>query len=409
MAIGATVSSSDGRQRVLVGFAESLAAIEVVWSLSDAGFEVAAFTRRGSFAALRRSRRVHVFDIAAPEDNLARSLYELQRLIGWLRPQLVMPLDDIAMWLSAEARPFAAHLVGPRGRALMIAIDKLAQVESARLAGFQVPATTAEADLRAVTPTTWPVVVKPQYAVHVAGATLRRPAGVVCADTYEFQRARERLRDQPVLLQPLIRGIGEGLFGFVDECGVHAWSAHRRIRMVNPAGSASSACESIPVDRALVESAERFLRSVEWRGMFMIELLRDHDGIPWFMELNGRPWGSMALARRRGFEYPAWAARAALEPGFRPTPPANPPRIRARHLGLELLHVAFVARGRQSKSLTEWPRLGATLRAVVSRSPQDRIYNWRRDEPQLLFADIWQAFREYSTRLFFSRRRRGPS
>ena len=44
----------------------------------------------------------------------------------------------------------------------------------------------------------------------------------------------------------------------------------------------------------------------------MIELLRDRDGVAWFMELNGRTWGSLALARRLGLEYPAWAALDAL-------------------------------------------------------------------------------------------------
>ena len=36
------------RRRVLVGFADALAAIESVWSLVDAGFSVSAFTRAGS-------------------------------------------------------------------------------------------------------------------------------------------------------------------------------------------------------------------------------------------------------------------------------------------------------------------------------------------------------------------------
>ena len=36
------------RLRLLVGFAESLAAIESVWNLLDHGFEVHVFSRRGS-------------------------------------------------------------------------------------------------------------------------------------------------------------------------------------------------------------------------------------------------------------------------------------------------------------------------------------------------------------------------
>ena len=88
----------------------------------------------------------------------------------------------------------------------------------------------------------------------------------------------------------------------------------------------------------IIGALARMLRDVGWRGIFMIELLRGTDGTPWFMELNGRPWGSMALARRAGLEYPAWAVARRLDPAYRP--PALPPAAprTARHLGRELVH-----------------------------------------------------------------------
>ena len=58
------------------------------------------------------------------------------------------------------------------------------------------------------------------------------------------------------------------------------------------------------------------LSHTQWRGMFMLEFLRAKDGTAWFMELNGRPWGSMALARRSGLEYPAWALRQLNDSRF---------------------------------------------------------------------------------------------
>lgn len=76
--------------------------------------------------------------------------------------------------------------------------------------------------------------------------------------------------------------------------------------MMNPHGSGSSACVSFPVAEDLKLAIERFTRATGWLGIFMIEFLRDQSGIPWFVELNGRSWGSMALSRRQGLEYPAW-------------------------------------------------------------------------------------------------------
>ena len=149
---------------------------------------------------------------------------------------------------------------------------------------------------------------------------------------------------------------------------------------------------------------ERFLTSIEWSGLFMVELLRDAEGRAWFMELNGRAWGSMALARRRGFEYPAWNVHAALDPDFVPVEPTDPPEILARHLGMELAHLAFVARGPQSKALDAWPRLWPTIRAMTRTSRRDRLYNWRRSEPDVLAADTWSFLRFFARRMLRSER-----
>jgi hypothetical protein len=169
--------------------------------------------------------------------------------------------------------------------------------------------------------------------------------------------------------------------------------------MTDPRGSASSACRSISVDEDIRKKTELLLASVGWRGMFMLELLRDAAGTPWFMEVNGRPWGSMALARRRGFEYPAWTVQAALDPGFAPTAPESPPDVLARHLGMELAHLAFVLRGPQSKALTSWPRFWPTLGAMARPSRRNRLYNWRRSEPDVLAVDTWSFVRFFAQRL----------
>ena len=100
----------------------------------------------------------------------------------------------------------------------------------------------------------------------------------------------------------------------------------------------------------LTGPVREFISGCDWRGLFMVEMLRDTAGRPWFMELNGRTWGSMALARRRGLSYPSWAVQAALDPEFAPPYPGmaevQAPHVTARHLGREVVHLGMVlARG----------------------------------------------------------------
>ena len=67
----------------------------------------------------------------------------------------------------------------------------------------------------------------------------------------------------------------------------HQEWASTGIRMLDPQGSGSSACVSTAVPSDVVEPAERFIRKIGWRGMFMFEFLRDDAGVPWFVEFNG--------------------------------------------------------------------------------------------------------------------------
>lgn len=395
-------AAGGGGPLVLIGFAEALAAIETAWSLQHSGFTVAAFCRAGSHPALRHVRGVAVHQVPRPEHDAAAAVAAVRDLCRTLQPAALLPLDDHAVWVCSRADDVKATLAGPSGYAADCALDKSLQLREAARAGLTVPPTqilglsTDQAE--------WPVMVKPDRALYEVDGALQRPTGLVCGTGGELARASARPWPGPVLVQPLIRGTGEGLFGHAGDGGVTGWSAHRRVRMVNPQGSASSACRSVPVDEQLIEPSERFLRAIGWHGMFMIEFLRDAGGTPWFMELNGRAWGSMALARRRGLEYPAWTVRAALDPGFAPVPPPQPAEIRCRHLGLELTHLAFVARGPQSSALADWPRLGTAMRDVCRIGRGDRLYNWDRSQPAVLLADTAGTLRQYAARMTGRRR-----
>jgi hypothetical protein len=387
-----------------MGFAEAMAAIETAWSLQRAGFEVAAFQRSGSKPALRRVAGIELHAVPPPEVDAKETVAATRTLIELLAPRVLLPLDDLAVWVCSRITDAGVDVAGPTGFAAECALDKSMQLNAARRAGLAVPATRPLSDVRRSGPADSPVMIKPARALYEVDGKLVRPTGIVSANAEEFRRAAAGRWPEDTLVQPLIAGVGEGLFGHVSTRGVIAWSAHRRVRMLNPQGSASSACRSQPVDPELIEPSERFLAEIGWRGMFMLEFLRDADGVPWFMELNGRPWGSMALARRRGLEYPAWTVEATLDPDFEPTPPPSGPDILCRNLGLELVHIMFVVRGPQSAAQTEWPGKVRTLRDVLHFRRTDRWYNWCRSQPRVLVADTFGTVRTQLLRLRRHRR-----
>ena len=286
---------------VAIGFAEAMSAPEVAWSLVDAGFKVIAFSRKGRRAALRHSHHAAIFEIAAPGEDYAAALRELAAVPTSERAEhmvqsVLLPLDDASLWLCSRVQPASRWiLAGASAHCAELAIDKRKQIQAATAAGFRVPPTSFAAAAEGLVGcvSDYPVILRPACAVTVSEGRLRKGRNWICADEAELHRARSAWNGLELLMvQPFLEGTGEGVFGLATDHGIVAWSAHRRLRMMNSHGSGSSACISQEVPDDLKRPVAAFVRSCDWRGMFMMELLRTEDERLWFVEFNGRAWAA---------------------------------------------------------------------------------------------------------------------
>lgn len=413
-------ASSDGRNSqqssarqtpsqttVLVGFAEALAAPESVWSLVDAGFHVVAFARKGRKSALRHSKHVECHEICAPETDLQAALSDLRNLVNsFAAPTdgsrlILFPFDDKAVWLCSKIE-LNDHwlLAGPSGACADLALDKSLQLKAAAAAGFNVLdwalIRTAKELFESPAAQWFPIILKAVDCVPVSGGRFRSSRKWICANRAELERAAAEWGERtPLIAQKFITGVGEGAFGLATPSGVRAWSGHHRVRMMNPQGSGSSACASQAVPADLRAVTEKFLQKAGWRGLFMIELLRDDAGKLWFVEINGRPWGSMALCRRQGLEYPAWHVALTMdEESPAGQDAASNAAIVCRHAGREFMHLLFVLRGAKSNALKKFPSFWQSFRDVLRFGRGDGLYNWRRDDPKVFMADFYYTIHD---------------
>jgi protein-tyrosine-phosphatase/predicted ATP-grasp superfamily ATP-dependent carboligase len=386
------------RQRVLIGFGNSFSAPEVIWSLANSGFAVSAFVKSGTHPSIEKSKFVDIEFVTDPDVSIERAIADLQHVVQKLNNPILMALDDEAIWLIDElSNTVEVRVAGAVGAQARIALDKRLQLEAARNAGFSVPETQlieTAADLQPIR--RFPIILKPALAAREISGRLGRAKAYVIDDFSSIASFRHDFDFvEPMLAQRLLSGTGEGVFGLALRDRVVCWSGHRRVRMMNPMGSGSSACISVKPDPDICAASERFVKSIEWRGMFMIELLRDTDDNVWFMELNGRSWGSMALARRMGFEYPAWTARQFLDPAFTPDAPAERPSVLCRHLGRELLHLAFVLRGPKSSAVRNWPSRTASFKSVLRVKRSDGWYSYNKLDREVFWTEIWRTLSDY--------------
>lgn len=379
--------------RILIGFAEAVPAPEVFFSLHHGGYEVAAFTRGGAGSpTLRHLPLVAVHDIPAPEGDVIGAKAGLAAVAEGY--DAVFALDDVALWLANAALDADVPMIHATGAQAAVALDKIAQIEAARAAGFAVPDTcVAHTPAEARASAMFPSIIKPALPIQEDGAQGLEKGGAMYAlsakDLADIPDQGHGLAF-PALIQPLVAGTGEGVFGFATDQGVINWSGHARVRMMNPHGSGSSACRTRHPDAATRAAGEAMMMALGWRGPFMIELLRDADGTAWFMELNGRMWGSLALARRAGFEYPLWAVEAVLKGQMPPNVSRPETETVQRHLGRELLHLLFTLKGPKSAfHKPGWPKLWRSLIGVLAPAPLRRFYNYDPAFRTYFLRDAW--------------------
>lgn len=392
---------------VLVGFAEAMSAPEAVWSLVDAGFKVIAFARKGRTSALRHSRHVTFHEICSPESDIQQSLSDLNALLESLDgaaddSQLILfPLDDKAVWLCSKAKLSSNWLLaGPHDSTADLALNKHLQVQKAAEAGFNVPASylakTADEVRAASRIQPFPIILKADECVPTYQGRLYSCRKWICANTEELEKALSEWQERtPLLVQQYVVGTGEGVFGLAAPEAVRSWSAHRRLRMMNPQGSGSSACISQTVSEEIKTKVQALVTATKWQGLFMVELLRDNDGNLWFVELNGRPWGSISLSRRQGLEYPAWHVNLALDPQSKDGAGIiSAPGLVCRNVGREFMHLLFVLKGPKSKALQGWSSFWTALVDVVRIRRGDTFYNWRPEDINVFLADCCYTVRD---------------
>lgn len=381
---------------ILIGFAEALSAPEVVWCLLGAGFRVAAFTGNKHHIPLHKLKSVDIVHVTPLKEDAGKTLFDLRNIYKELKASAILPLNDSALWLCNKlADDPEINVAGPTGIRAQFSLDKRLQIKASQDAGFNVPKTFILENIEdSKKIENFPVIVKPAMAVaELEGRLIEKDSMHFCKNKEEFEKAiKTWSKKQPLLVQSIHKGTGEGLFGFATDKDVILWTAHQRIRMMNPKGSGSSACRSIPIKDHPINCAREMLLKLQWRGMFMIEMLRDETGVLWFVELNGRSWGSMALALRMGFDYPAWTVMQKLHPTFVPIQPAMREHVVCRHLGRELVHVLQVLRGPNATAIPNWPPFWQTFFNILRISKNDQWYNWRNGYINFYIADTYNSF-----------------
>jgi predicted ATP-grasp superfamily ATP-dependent carboligase len=292
--------------------------LTAVRSLGRAGWHVGLGVPApgGRVERSRWVRRTHRVPHAQDDlDAFAEAVAEAVRSGGY---SVVFCGDDADLLaLSAVRERIEAIVPWPPHEAVLAAVDKLTLTRAAERAGLATPH-TVEASSEPLSTVALPVLLKPRlHWTPGGGSPDRRLRPAVCAtraEAVERNRGVEAAGGRAILQQPLV---GEllALTLVLDRDGHVRGVVQQRTSRVSLRDTSTRA-RTEPVDEELLEGARGMLAGLQWWGLANLQFLQPPGGRPHLIDLNGRLYGSVALAVRAGIDVPVlWAAAALQEPG----------------------------------------------------------------------------------------------
>lgn len=315
------------RRVLLVGHATSHEVLTAARDLAEAGWvvHVATGAQRSLAGASRAVRSEH--RVTPPDVDLEGFARDVAQTLHDCRAQVVVGCGDPELLALSAVRdrlpatvPLAEHSV------VLAAVDKLSLARAAAQVGLAVPRTElADPD----TVRTWrgTAVVKPRLhfdpaspASHWVSARVTRSRAQLVHAVREVTAAggdpvvQQHVRGDLIALSAVRTEDGR-LAALMQQRATHTWP---------PQAGMSSRAVTVPVEPTLAAGVVDLLDHLGWVGMVQVQLLQPEVGPPMLLDLNGRPYGSLPLARAAGLPLLAlWLGpggglprSAAVQPAF---------------------------------------------------------------------------------------------
>lgn len=252
------------------------------------------------------------------EDGLLAQIMALAE--AWQATYLLAVGESDLLFLNRhrEALETKIKLLIPSADKLAQVLDKAVCQAHARAVGIEVPRTLLVSSLdearAAASELSYPVVLKWADPNRVASGLAK--AGLALVKTAYAQNTAallDRLTPYaPLAAFPMIQeycpGHGLGQMFLVEEGRVLLEFQHERLHEWPPEGGVSTLCRSVPLSRHREARARSraLLARLRWSGVAMVEYRYDPgDERYYFMEINGRFWGSLPLAIAAGVPFAA--------------------------------------------------------------------------------------------------------
>ncbi|NBX16218.1 MAG: hypothetical protein EBR09_02515 [Proteobacteria bacterium] len=296
-------------KKIIVTDGECASALACVRSLGMSGYDVCLVSHAERPAAAA-SRFVRKFVRVASPWNEARDyrgqLAEISRGFG---ADFILPVSDASVFALSEpeyADSFGSRLLLPSKDLLGLGMSKIRTYRRALESSVPVAAgdvVTPDDNDALSAPLAYPLIVRTDNHACKDGRFHKGQTWIVhSAEEFKCVRREQQSLGQRMLVQRYVAGHGRGCFLLVWEGKVVCWHTHQRLAEI-PWQGGVSARRQIGFDHDLLQSSVQLLGGLRISGILMVEFRQTEivsattGGAQLLLvEVNARPWGSMALA-----------------------------------------------------------------------------------------------------------------
>lgn len=309
--------------KVLVTDASKREALAIIRSLGGKGIEITAADSTCFNAGFLSKYCKHRVLYPPPERNKTEFIRFMLRLVKMENFDLLIPVTDFTVVPVAEHKEDFEKYVrvaAPNYDVLMKAFDKAQTIKLAAENNIPHPKTFFINDIecleKVASEINYPAVIKPRMKVvwtsdrAISLKVTHRNYVVNKKDLVEkYKRIIAMLERANVdnclpLVQEYVSGEGYGVEVLMCNSEPIALFMHHRLREYPISGGASTLRESVK-NEELGTLGVKLLKAMKWEGVAMVEFKwNSRESEPKLMEVNGRFWGSLALAINAGVDFP---------------------------------------------------------------------------------------------------------
>ena len=311
------MAAPNARPGALITDGQERWSVAVCRSLHREGFRVAA-TADSAPRVAHWSRACDVkLSVPDPHVEPHRFVLALGQALSGRDYSVLIPSGDASLMAISRYRDLIEpHLGAPLGlpphEVVAAATDKAQLAAAAEAAGIPSPTTAVCDDVgdafRAAERFGYPVVLKPITSVYEAEGRVWRRGSRRIDDADELARFAP-LFGHPCLIQRAEEGSVWSSSGVIAGGEMLAFALTRYLRTWPADAGNAALTETVDPPEGLARQIEGLLARMGWQGIFELELMRRPDGSFASIDLNPRPYGSIALAIAAGADLPAiWAA-----------------------------------------------------------------------------------------------------